>query len=264
MAGRAPREEERAWIVSGETAFLAGKDSPVMSLSEFMPYGAPELIEGAAPRMARSTMIATGLVAAIVWLAGALASGTRELPPPVLVPPEYIQLLREPEVPRALQRAYAPPVRPAPPANAELRPLPDAPLEDPPTIDTDLVDGPPPVNPDEQDAARGVARGDAPPLPDPEIGVRFDVDVLPQPVRCADAVYPDIAREAGVEGTVRVQMLIGLTGRVERAVLEPGSRTSMLDEAALAAARTCVFTPALSGGHPIKVWMGQAYRFRLH
>src|SRR5215471_272315 len=45
-----------------------------MALSDYMPYGAPELLDGASPRMARATFLASGLVAALVCCAGLIAS----------------------------------------------------------------------------------------------------------------------------------------------------------------------------------------------
>ena len=45
-----------------------------MSLSDFMPYGAPELLEGASPRMARSTFAASALVASLEWCLGLVAA----------------------------------------------------------------------------------------------------------------------------------------------------------------------------------------------
>jgi protein TonB len=99
---------------------------------------------------------------------------------------------------------------------------------------------------------------------DPEPGVFVPVDELPVAVHCAEAHYPDLPREAGVEGTVRVLMLVGLDGRVERAIIAPGGSVPMLDEAALAASRECVFTPALTNNHPVKVWVARNYRFSLH
>jgi hypothetical protein len=51
---------------------------------------------------------------------------------------------------------------------------------------------------------------------------------------------------------------------VERAIVAPKGSIPMLDQAALDAALTCVFTPALTNGHPVKVWVSQGYRFSLH
>jgi len=49
-----------------------------------------------------------------------------------------------------------------------------------------------------------------------------------------------------------------------RAIVRPGGSVPMLDDAAIGAALQCVFTPALANGRPVKVWVTQDYRFRLH
>ncbi len=112
----------------------------------------------------------------------------------------------------------------------------------------------------------GATRGDGAPAPpaDPAIGDIVIVDVYPNLVTSVEPRYPDLAREAGVEGVVRVLMLVGLDGRVVRAVVAPGGSVLLLDEAALDAARGCVFTPALTNNHPVKVWVSRSYRFSLH
>jgi protein TonB len=127
------------------------------------------------------------------------------------------------------------------------------------------------------DVPSGPIAGDLPPGPavksgdgtlappaDPQPGTFVYADEMPAKIRCADAVYPDLARSAGVEGTVRVLMLVGLNGHVERAIIAPKGSVPMLDQAALDAALTCVFTPALANGHPVKVWVSQSYHFALH
>lgn len=83
-------------------------------------------------------------------------------------------------------------------------------------------------------------------------------------IRCKDALYPDFARSAGVEGSVRVMSLVGLDGHVERVVLQKRESVPMLDESAITAARTCVYRPPLSNGRPVKVWVLRPYRFSLH
>ena len=238
-----------------------------MVLSEYMPYGAPELLDGARSRMARSTLVASLAVVLLVSGLGAilgrgvttitieLPRGWEDklLPPPTEPPREY----RTP-----------PRVPPAPPRTHELVipvPVPDrvAPIDD-------FHDAPPvPSVPGGERGGDTVwpgSHGDpAPPVEkDPEPGTFIAVDELPYPVHCAEARYPDLAREAGVEGTVRVLMLVGLSGRVERAILAPGGSVPMLDEAALAASRQCVFTPALAHDHPVKVWVSRNYHFSLH
>ena len=234
-----------------------------MSLSEFMPYGAPELLDGAAPRMARSTLTASGLVAAMVCCLGlvtASRSNLRDVTGP-FVPHEESKLddfkILEPRGP----------AQPPPPKvhveGAEFRPV------DIETPETTPIDVPPSIGPDTPGprAEPGVARdhGEVPAPPvEPKPWEYVYSDELPQLVRSVKPYYPDLAREAGVEGTVKLQLLIGLDGRVRRAIVRPGGSVPMLDEAAIAAALGCVFTPALANHQPVMVWVAQDYRFKLH
>ena len=73
--------------------------------------------------------------------------------------------------------------------------------------------------------------------------------------------YPEIARNARVEGVVIIEAIIGIDGRVEQArVLR--SKT-LLDEAALAAVRSWVYTPTLLNGKPTPVIMTVTVNFSL-
>ena len=85
---------------------------------------------------------------------------------------------------------------------------------------------------------------------------------LPMPVARVKPEYPPIARDAAMEGKVVVRMLVGLDGKVRRAEIEQSS--AMFDEAALAAARRWTFTPALTDGKPVMVWVRVPFDFRLH
>jgi len=85
---------------------------------------------------------------------------------------------------------------------------------------------------------------------------------LPQPVLKAVPEYPALPRQAGMEGRVVVRMLIGTDGRVRRAEIEKSS--PMFDEEALKAARQWTFTPALTDGKPVMVWVRVPFEFRLH
>jgi protein TonB len=235
-----------------------------MALSEYMPYGAPELLAGSRSRMARATLAASLAVAMLVSGLGAILNrgGTTITLEPFAGP---IVLLPPAELPKNYETP--PPVQPAPPLSHELLtpvPVPDrvAPQDIP---DTPSLPGAPGMQ-NGHDTAAPESHG-VPMLPvekDPEPGVFVPVDELPVAVQCAEAHYPDLPREAGVEGTVRVLMLVGLDGRVERAIIAPGGSVPMLDEAALAASRECVFTPALTNNHPVKVWVARNYRFSLH
>lgn len=74
--------------------------------------------------------------------------------------------------------------------------------------------------------------------------------------------YPDLARQAGLEGRVTVAAFVGIDGRVKRAEVE--GKASVFDAAALAAVRQWIFTPAKTEEHPVAVWVRVPVVFRLH
>ncbi len=74
--------------------------------------------------------------------------------------------------------------------------------------------------------------------------------------------YPDIAKRAGIEGTVIVQVLLNKDGKVKKALLGKTS-DEVFTESALAAAQKWVFTPALMQGKPVTVWVSIPFQFRL-
>jgi protein TonB len=74
--------------------------------------------------------------------------------------------------------------------------------------------------------------------------------------------YPELAREAGIEGKVIVRVLVGADGFVHTGeVLES---VLGLDDAALVAARTAVFRPAQQQGRPVPAWIVIPIEFVLH
>lgn len=78
----------------------------------------------------------------------------------------------------------------------------------------------------------------------------------------AKADYPEIARRAGLEGTVLVHALVDVHGRVDKTVIIQGVHP-LLDKAAQAAALRCRFTPAKQRDFAVPVWVAIPYRFRL-
>lgn len=87
------------------------------------------------------------------------------------------------------------------------------------------------------------------------------VDEEPVRLRIDDPVYPEVARSAGIEGTVLVRVLVGKDGTVKDViVVEP---IPLLEEAAKRCARTAVFRPAISQGRPVEVWVMMPVKFKL-
>ncbi len=74
-------------------------------------------------------------------------------------------------------------------------------------------------------------------------------------------VYPEIARQAGMEGNVYVQMVVGTDGKVESVRVLSGP--PVFHEAAKAAAMKMVFTPARQNDRPVRVLVNQKIGFRL-
>jgi protein TonB len=95
--------------------------------------------------------------------------------------------------------------------------------------------------------------------PSPEDFVAVEVE--PVRVHIDAPVYPPMAAEAGIEGTVLVNVLIGKDGKVKKAMLVEGS--PLLDEAAVACAKTAVFRPALMQNQPVEVWVLMPITFKL-
>jgi protein TonB len=83
----------------------------------------------------------------------------------------------------------------------------------------------------------------------------------PRKVVCPPPIYPRPAMAARVEGTVTIEAVIGVDGRVKQARLV-GS-VPLLDAAALAAVRQWVFTPTLLNGVPVPVVMTVRVEFKL-
>lgn len=96
---------------------------------------------------------------------------------------------------------------------------------------------------------------------EPEMGEFVAFDELPVLLSIQPAVYPVLAREAGIDGTVIVQVLVGRDGKVKKAVAIQGPEVLM--SSAVAAAKTALFKPALQGTSPVEVWVQIPVAFTL-
>ena len=88
-------------------------------------------------------------------------------------------------------------------------------------------------------------------LPTPDQFVA--VEVLPQILRMEAPIYPPLAREAGVEGTVLLRVLVSKEGKVLNVIVLSGN--PMLADAARTAAFTARFSPAQQQHKPVPVWV---------
>jgi protein TonB len=115
-------------------------------------------------------------------------------------------------------------------------------------LKTMRLDAPPPV----VSAAPGTTVA---PMPAPGGRLRIEDNVgvskPPEPLQKVAPVYPKVAREAGIEGTVVVIALVDQEGHVAKAQIQES--IALLDIAALAAVRKWTFKPARTvEGSPIE------------
>lgn len=89
------------------------------------------------------------------------------------------------------------------------------------------------------------------------------VEVKPEIVKKIEPIYPDLARESEIEGSVGVTIIIDTTGNVIDAKIVK-SLHPLLDEAAIKAVMQWKFTPAMQRDRAVKVRMEVPIRFTLH
>jgi periplasmic protein TonB len=111
-------------------------------------------------------------------------------------------------------------------------------------------------------AAAPLAAKAAPVAPKPVVDDCSEAIVKPKPENVPQPSYTPAAREANVQGKVRVEVSIDAGGHVSTARLLAGLGYG-LDEAALAAARSATFTPATKCGRPTATTFVIAMRFSL-
>jgi periplasmic protein TonB len=235
-------------------------------LSQFMPYGAPDLIAAGPAHLSRAVVTSSALAVAAFFLCVVAAA---------LIPKPVLKTVRIPHDVIDLTGVMLPPplIQPSqPPAPPIARGEPDVGVIEPVTEQPEIVEPVGPVTPARPDGDRR-ATGDpmivsSQPyvaeerLPDPTDFVY--TDELPVPVKEVKPEYPSLGREAGVEGLVIVHILVGKDGHVMRAQVSEKFSIPILNEAALDAARRWVFKPALANNHPVVVWETLQFRFRLH
>jgi protein TonB len=88
-------------------------------------------------------------------------------------------------------------------------------------------------------------------------------DQMPEPEYIAKPVYPALAREAGIEGTVTLKVRIGLDHRVREAIVIDSDVTPAMERAAIEAALQCRYKPARQGMTEVEVWVPIIIHFRL-
>jgi len=112
------------------------------------------------------------------------------------------------------------------------------------------IDLPPPPPPGSQDVEE-----------EEEIIEFWAVETEPKKIKQPPPVYPEVARKAGLEGTVFVEFVVGANGRVKSARVIRGP--AIFHEPALNAVYQFTFEPAIQNDKPVSVRMTQPIRFKL-
>lgn len=102
-----------------------------------------------------------------------------------------------------------------------------------------------------------------PPPPEGPNVVFIPYDDPPRPLSPIRPKYPEIAQEAGIEGTVYIQVFVDKKGRVQQTLVLKGIPNTGLDEAAMDAIRKTRFAPAKQRERPVGVWISIPVNFRL-
>ncbi len=106
-----------------------------------------------------------------------------------------------------------------------------------------------------------------PPLPPPDDGADSEVflafDEPPVLIEFVTPEYPELAREAGFEGAVRVRVLVDEEGKVIDADLLFSDVYPEMEEAAIEAAMKCRFKPAKQRTTPVKAHVMIPFVFHL-
>jgi TonB family protein len=126
-------------------------------------------------------------------------------------------------------------------------------------------------------APRGPRRSGAGPAPSPDVGPERSRGSAPVDLGSVTqapglvgkpsdaelrAAYPEAARRQGLDGDVRLEILVDETGRVTRVKLVRPAGNGF-DAAAERLIRKHRFRPAQKAGQPVAVWIPWTYKFRL-
>lgn len=106
-----------------------------------------------------------------------------------------------------------------------------------------------------------VTRTDDRPAKDPEF---YAFDEAPILIESTKPVYPEVAREVGIEGTVLLRLLVGEDGAVIEADIIKSNVTSTMEQAAIHSALEYKFKPAKQRNVPVKAHVALPIIFKLN
>jgi protein TonB len=102
-----------------------------------------------------------------------------------------------------------------------------------------------------------------PPPQEAEIIDFYAVEKPPQILQQVQPQYPELARKAGQEGAVIVEVVIGTNGEVDTAYVVQSRPKGVFDDVAVQAAYKWKFSPAFQRDKPVRVRMQIPFRFTL-
>lgn len=88
------------------------------------------------------------------------------------------------------------------------------------------------------------------------------VEKSPEYIKQVEPQYPDLAKRAGLDGTVWVKIWVDKEGRPRKAVVIK-SDAEIFNQPAIEAAMQWIFTPAMMKTGPVAVWVSVPFRFKL-
>ncbi|MDX1388040.1 MAG: TonB family protein [Acidobacteriota bacterium] len=174
-------------------------------------------------------------------------------PPPVTTPTETKPEMASSTTDATPEPAATPPGTETFQASIVAEPGPAEPTPAEPAARQQVVTEPEPVP--EPEPARGTQRGDLVDI--------LEVDTQPVAVTRVSPTYPAIARRAGHEGTVVLNVLIDDKGRVEVVEVIMGVGRDDMDQAAIQAVAQWKFEPGIKDDVPVRVWKIEKVVFKL-
>jgi periplasmic protein TonB len=108
---------------------------------------------------------------------------------------------------------------------------------------------------------------DVPPPPPPASEAAQEFYAFDEPpvlIKFVNPKYPDLARQAGIEGTVLLRVLVGDDGKVINVSVIQSDVTPAMEKAAMEAAKQFAFRPAKQRTVSVKASVAVPIRFKLH
>lgn len=205
-----------------------------------MPYSTDELRYSRLVGLALVVILHIGIVYALVT---GLATRAIEVMPAVI----EAKIIAEPPHEQ---------IEPPPPPPPEFHPPP--PFVPPPEV---RVETPPPPQSTAITTVTNVKPTEPPPAPP-----REPVTVMPRidPAHSHEPDYPPVSRRLGEQGSVILQVLVSVGGRVVDAKVVQSSGFERLDQAAIAGVKADYrFTPATVDGKPQEMWYTFKFTWKL-